>query len=149
MVTLKEVELGALVGETCHKDGVGEPTIPQVEEQVFGYGGIAPVPTARVAGWERQAQAHVPLSGPEAQRLEGCHRPKVLSPKRSEQIAQSLLAEHGTSQHRPYIASGLARSTLRHRPVLRDDSGVITFIHDHVAINLGQNLRIDAMQHNR
>ena len=33
------------------------------------------------------------------------------------------------------MASGLARSTLRYRPVPRDDSGVITFIQAHMATN--------------
>ncbi len=41
---------------------------------------------------------------------------------------QALVAEHGMSERRACQASGIARSTLRYRPVARDDSGVIAFI---------------------
>jgi putative transposase len=42
---------------------------------------------------------------------------------------QSLMADHGLSQRRACIASGIASSTLRYQAAPRDDSGVITFIH--------------------
>ena len=45
------------------------------------------------------------------------------------------MAEHGMSQRRACQASGIARSTLRYRPVARDDSGVIAFIEKHMALN--------------
>lgn len=38
-------------------------------------------------------------------------------------------------QMQGFHGQGLARSTLRHRPALRDDSGVISFIQSHLAIN--------------
>ena len=43
-------------------------------------------------------------------------------------VVQGLMVEHGMSQRRACQASGIARSTLRYRPIARDDSGVITFI---------------------
>ena len=43
-------------------------------------------------------------------------------------VVQSLMTEHGMSERRACSASGIARSTLRYRPVPRDDSGVIAFI---------------------
>jgi hypothetical protein len=45
------------------------------------------------------------------------------------------MTDHGMSQRRACIASGIARSTLRYRPVAQDDSGVIAFIQNHVAVN--------------
>lgn len=48
---------------------------------------------------------------------------------------QALVAEHGMSERRACQASGIARSTLRYRPVARDDSGVITFIQAYMALN--------------
>jgi len=42
-------------------------------------------------------------------------------------VVQALMDEHGMSERRACQASGIARSTLRYRPVARDDSGVITF----------------------
>ena len=50
-------------------------------------------------------------------------------------VVQSLMADHGMSERRACIASGIARSTLRYRPVPRDDSGVIAFIQSHMALN--------------
>lgn len=50
-------------------------------------------------------------------------------------VVQSLMAEHGMSERRACQASGVARSTLRYRPAARDDSGVITFIQAHMALN--------------
>ena len=47
----------------------------------------------------------------------------------------TLMADHGMSERRVCIASGIGRSTLRYRPVPRDDSGVITFIQSHMAPN--------------
>jgi len=48
---------------------------------------------------------------------------------------QLLMSDHGMSQRRACIASGIARSTLRYRPVAQDDFGVIAFIQNHVAVN--------------
>lgn len=45
------------------------------------------------------------------------------------------MAEHGLSQCLACIASGIARSTLRYRPMARDDFGVITFIHGYMDVN--------------
>lgn len=50
-------------------------------------------------------------------------------------VVQSLMAEHGLSHRRACIASDIARSTLRYQAVPRDDSGVITFIQAHIALN--------------
>ena len=47
----------------------------------------------------------------------------------------TLMADHGMSERRVCIASGIGRSTLRYLPVPRDDSGVITFIQSHMAPN--------------
>ncbi len=45
------------------------------------------------------------------------------------------------SERRACQASGIARSTLRYRRVARDDSGVITFIQSHMALNPRHALR--------
>jgi putative transposase len=45
------------------------------------------------------------------------------------------MADHGMSERRACAASGIARSTLRYRPIERDDSGVIAFIQSYMAIN--------------
>lgn len=50
-------------------------------------------------------------------------------------VVRSLMAEHGMSQRRACIASGISRSTLRYRPVPGDDSGVIEFVQNHMALN--------------
>lgn len=50
-------------------------------------------------------------------------------------VVQALMSEHGMSERRACQASGIARSTLRYRPAARDDSGVITFIQAHMALN--------------
>lgn len=50
-------------------------------------------------------------------------------------VVQTLMADHGMSQRRACIASGIARSSLRYRPVPRDDSGVIAFIQAYMATN--------------
>lgn len=50
-------------------------------------------------------------------------------------VVQALVAEHGMSQRKACVASGIARSTLRYLPVARDDSGVITFILAYMALN--------------
>ena len=50
-------------------------------------------------------------------------------------VVHSLMSEHGMSQRRACIASGIARSTLRYRAVQRDDCGVIAFIQAYMAIN--------------
>lgn len=50
-------------------------------------------------------------------------------------VVQSLVAEHGTSERRACQANGIARSRLRYRPVAFDDSGVITFVQAHKALN--------------
>jgi putative transposase len=52
----------------------------------------------------------------------------LLNPQRREQLAHTLMADHGISER-------TARSTLRYRSVPRDDSGVIIFIHSHMALN--------------
>ena len=59
------------------------------------------------------------------------------------------MAEHGMSQRRACQASGIARSTLRYRPVARDDSGVIAFIEKHMALNPrhGFGLLYDSARH--
>ncbi len=49
-------------------------------------------------------------------------------------VVQALMAEHGLSQRRACQASGIARSTLRYRPIARDGSGVITFIQAYMAL---------------
>ena len=43
-------------------------------------------------------------------------------------VVQSLMSDHGMSEHRACKASGLARSTLRYQPVPRDDCGVPVMI---------------------
>ena len=50
-------------------------------------------------------------------------------------VVHTLMAEHGMSQRRACTASGISRSTLRYRPVARDDFGVIAFIQTHMALN--------------
>lgn len=50
-------------------------------------------------------------------------------------VVQALMTEHGMSQRRACVTSRIARSTLRYRPTSRDDSGVITFIQAHMALN--------------
>lgn len=64
-------------------------------------------------------------------------------------VVQTLVAEHGMSERRACQASGIARSTLRYRPVARDDSGVITFIQAHMALNPrhGFGLLYDSARH--
>ena len=64
-------------------------------------------------------------------------------------VVQALMAEHGMSQRRACQASGIARSTLRYRPVARDDSGVIAFIEKHMALNPrhGFGLLYDSARH--
>ena len=64
-------------------------------------------------------------------------------------VVQALMAEHGMSQRRACVASGIARSTLRYRPVPRDDSGVITFIQTYMALNPrhGFGLLYDSARH--
>ena len=64
-------------------------------------------------------------------------------------VVQALMAEHGMSQRRACQTSGIARSTLRYRPVARDDSGVITFIQAYMALNPrhGFGLLYDSARH--
>ena len=66
-------------------------------------------------------------------------------------VVQSLMADHGMSERRACIASGIARSTLRYRPVPRDDSGVIAFIQSHMALNPrhGFALLYDSARHQK
>lgn len=61
------------------------------------------------------------------------------------------MADHGMSQRRACMASGLARSTMRYRPVVRDDSGVISFIQSHMAVNPrhGFDLLYDSARHQK
>ena len=60
---------------------------------------------------------------------------EALTPERREMVVQALIAERGMSERRACQVSGLASSTLRYRPVASDDSGVITFIQTHMALN--------------
>ena len=64
-------------------------------------------------------------------------------------VVQALMTEHGMSQRRACVTSGIARSTLRYRPTSRDDSGVITFIQAHMALNPrhGFGLLYDSARH--
>ena len=64
-------------------------------------------------------------------------------------VVQGLMVEHGMSQRRACQASGIARSTLRYRPIARDDSGVITFIQAYMALNPrhGFGLLYDSARH--
>lgn len=64
-------------------------------------------------------------------------------------VVQGLVAEHGMSQRKACVASGIARSTLRYLPAARDDSGVITFIQAHMALNPrhGFGLLYDSARH--
>ena len=64
-------------------------------------------------------------------------------------VVQGLMAEHSISQRRACQASGIARSTLRYWPVARDDSGVVTFIQAHMALNPrhGFGLLYDSARH--
>lgn len=64
-------------------------------------------------------------------------------------VVQALVTEHGMSQRRACQASGIARSTLRYRPAARDDSGVISFIQAHMALNPrhGFGLLYDSARH--
>ena len=64
-------------------------------------------------------------------------------------VVQALMDEHGMSERRACQASGIARSTLRYRPIARDDSGVITFIQAYMALNPrhGFGLLYDSARH--
>ncbi len=64
-------------------------------------------------------------------------------------VVRALVEEHGMSQRRACQASGIARSTLRYRPVARDACGVITFIQAHMALNPrhGFGLLYDSARH--
>jgi putative transposase len=59
------------------------------------------------------------------------------------------MADHGMSERRACIDSGIARSTLRYPYVERDDSGGITFIQSHMALNPphGFDLLYDSVPH--
>ena len=59
------------------------------------------------------------------------------------------MADHGLSQRQACRASGIARSTLRYRAVARDDSGVIEFLEQHIAVNPrhGFGLIYDSARH--
>jgi putative transposase len=50
-------------------------------------------------------------------------------------VVQSLTSDHGMSEGRACKANALARSTLRYRPVPRDECGVNNFTQNHLAIN--------------
>ncbi len=66
-------------------------------------------------------------------------------------VVQSLMVDHGMSERRASSVSGIARSTLRYWPVPRDDSGVIAFIQNHMAINPrhGFDLLHDSARHQK
>jgi hypothetical protein len=70
----------------------------QAEEPVCGHDGVAPGTTARAARRERPAQADARRSGPDAQHVEVCRRPKALTSERREQVVQSFMADYGMSQ---------------------------------------------------
>lgn len=55
------------------------------------------------------------------------------------------------SQRQDCIVGGIARSTLHYRPVPRDDSRVIVFIHNHMALNPrhGLDLLYDSARHQK
>jgi putative transposase len=58
-------------------------------------------------------------------------------------VVRALVEEHGMSQRRACQTSGIARSTLRYRPVACDDSGVITFIQAYMALNSRHGFRLN------
>ena len=64
-------------------------------------------------------------------------------------VVQALMTEHGMSQRRACMTSGIAPATLGYRPASRDDSGVITFIQAHMALNPrnGFGLLYDSARH--
>ena len=66
-------------------------------------------------------------------------------------VVQSLMNNHGMRERRACSASGIARSTLRYRPVARDDTGVIAFIQSHMARNPrhGFDLLYDSARHQK
>lgn len=45
------------------------------------------------------------------------------------------MSKHGMSERRAYQVRCVARSTPRHWPAARDDSGAITFIQAHMELN--------------
>lgn len=45
------------------------------------------------------------------------------------------MADHGLSQRQPCRASGIARSTARYRPVIRDTFWMIVFVVRDIAVN--------------
>ena len=59
------------------------------------------------------------------------------------------MTDHGLSQRQACRASGIARSTLRYKAVARDDSGVIEFLEQHIAVNPrhGFGLIYDSARH--
>ena len=64
---------------------------------------------------------------------------------------RSLMADHGMSERRASVASGIARSSLRYRPIEPDDSVVIAFIQRNMAINPrhGFDLLYDSARHQK
>jgi putative transposase len=50
-------------------------------------------------------------------------------------FVQALMAEHGMSQRRACVTSGMANSTLHYQTVSSDDSRDVTFIQAHMALN--------------
>ena len=62
---------------------------------------------------------------------------------RREMVVQTLMTDDGMSQHRAASPAAFARPTVRQRPVLRDDSGAITFIQP---VKLTQNAYVGAIQ---
>jgi putative transposase len=50
-------------------------------------------------------------------------------------VVQTLMDEHGMSQRRACVASGIAHSTLRYCPKRSDDSAVIQFVQAYMATN--------------
>jgi putative transposase len=61
------------------------------------------------------------------------------------------MADHGVTRRRACTTRGIARSTLRYEPGACDDSGVITFIQSHRALNPrhGFDLPYDSARHQK
>jgi putative transposase len=50
-------------------------------------------------------------------------------------VVNALMNEHGMSERRACVASGIARSTQRYRAKPADDAGVIEFVKGHIDVN--------------
>ena len=94
---LKEVELGAKVGETCRKHGVSEPTYYKWKSQFSG------MTVPHLAQLRELQDENARLKRMYADLalmhngFEGRRRPKALTPERRDMVVQSLMADHGMS----------------------------------------------------